>query len=302
MAIGEGHIQGNGGNLRVLSLFSGVGLGDLGLMMAGMDIVGQVEIDGYCQNILKLRWPDVPKWRDIKRVRPEDLPTADLISGGFPCQPFSLAGKQGGTIDDRYLWPEMFRIIKAKKPKYVLGENVPGIIKLGLDEVLSDLEGEGYSIRTFNIPACATDADHKRERIWILGYSGSSESGRLSGIGRKCLFEIGSTSKDVADSNATRQRRESRKKEIEVNVMADTPCHNGKRTVLSRSGRTELTNDCDVAYRERWRGLEPGICRVANGVRNRVDRLRALGNGQHVFTVYEIGRLIMEFNKLGPSR
>ena len=176
--------------MRVLSLFSGGGLGDYGLELAGMEIVGQVEIDDYCQKILKLRWPDVPKWRDIREVKGEEVVKTvgrvDLISGGFPCQPFSVAGKQRGKQDDRYLWPEMFRVVSEVKPAYVLGENVPGIIKSALDQVLSDLESIGYTCQAFTIPACAVDAPHRRDRLWVVGYNvADSESIRTQGRIRK---------------------------------------------------------------------------------------------------------------------
>ena len=162
--------------MKVDSLFSGGGLGDYGLELAGMEITWQVEKDDYCQKILKLRWPHVPKWKDIKQVDPGELPAVDLISGGFPCQPFSVAGKRQGEKDDRNLWPQMFRIIEAIRPAFVLAENVPGLIPVYLDKVLSDLEGIGYSWEAFVVPACAFDAPHRRDRLWIVGYSIGSVS------------------------------------------------------------------------------------------------------------------------------
>lgn len=161
--------------MRVLSLFSGGGLGDLGFMAAGMEIVGQVEIDTYCQKILSLRWPDVPKWQDIREVKGEEVKAkcgaVDLICGGFPCQPFSVAGKQEGTGDNRYLWPEMSRVISEVKPAWIVAENVPGIIPLALDDVLDDLEAKGYKTLTLVFPAHAFGAPHRRDRLWIVGYA-----------------------------------------------------------------------------------------------------------------------------------
>lgn len=160
-----------------LSLFSGIGGLDIAAEMAGFKTVGQCEWADYQTKILEQHWPDVPRWRDIRELTKESfyertgLRTVDVISGGFPCQPFSVAGKRGSEKDDRFLWPEMLRVIRELRPTWVLGENVPGIINLALDTVLSDLENEEYSCQTFIVPACGVDAPHKRERIAILAHA-----------------------------------------------------------------------------------------------------------------------------------
>ncbi|GAI01857.1 unnamed protein product, partial [marine sediment metagenome] len=128
--------------------------------------------DEYCQKVLRKHWPDVPIIGDIKDVKGEEYRgAATLITGGFPCQPVSVAGKRKGKADDRWLWPEMFRVIKDVKPPWVVGENVDGIIRLGLEDVLVDLEGEGYEVRVFNIPACGVYAPHRRYRVFIVANS-----------------------------------------------------------------------------------------------------------------------------------
>lgn len=160
-----------------LSLFSGIGGLDLAAEWAGITTVGQCEWADYPTKVLEKHWPDVPRWRDIRTLTGESfyertgLRTVDIISGGFPCQPFSVAGKQRGKEDDRYLWPEMVRVIKELRPTWVIGENVAGIVKMALPDILFELEACGYRTRTFLIPACAVGARHRRYRVAIVGYS-----------------------------------------------------------------------------------------------------------------------------------
>ena len=161
--------------MKHLSLFSGIGGLDLAAEMAGFATVGQCEWADYPTKVLEKHWPDVPRWRDIRTLTGESfyektgIRTVDVISGGFPCQPFSVAGKRRGKEDDRYLWPEMLRVISELRPTWVVGENVAGIVNMALDQVYSDLENEGYSVQALIIPACAVDAPHRRDRCAIVG-------------------------------------------------------------------------------------------------------------------------------------
>lgn len=163
--------------LTHLSLFSGIGGLDLAAEWAGFETVGQCEWADYPTLVLEKHWPEVPRWRDIRTLTKESfyerakLWTVDIVSGGFPCQPFSVAGKRRGAEDDRYLWPEMLRVISELRPSWVVGENVAGIVSMELDQVLSDLEGIDYTCQAFIIPACAVNAPHRRNRVAIVAHS-----------------------------------------------------------------------------------------------------------------------------------
>ena len=182
--------------LKTLDLFSGIGGFARGLEATDFfETSCFIEQEPYCQAVLRYHWPDVPVLGDIRDVRRSDLPDPDpdVICGGFPCQPFSHAGRQQAQDDPRHLWPEMFRLIRECRPTWVVGENVAGIISLGLDEVLSDLESEGYATRTFNIPACAVGAPHIRQRIWIVAHadSQSEPDGAFDGNARQRQLGFG---------------------------------------------------------------------------------------------------------------
>ena len=162
--------------LRMLDLFSGIG----GFSYAGEKLVGGYETVAFCeydkheQKVLRKHWPDTEIIDDVRELANDAdrfRGLVDIVVGGYPCQPFSLAGVRRGDKDDRHLWPEMLRIIQAVRPTWVIGENVAGHISMGLDEVLSDLEAEGYQARCFVIPAVAADARHRRDRCWVVGYS-----------------------------------------------------------------------------------------------------------------------------------
>ena len=161
--------------LKVLDLFSGIGGFALGLDSTGFfETVKFVEKDKYCQKVLRKNFPNIPIEEDIKNVEGKEY-SADVVVGGFPCQPFSVAGKQKGTNDDRYLWPEMLRLIREIKPEFVIGENVQGIINLQngmvLRQVQDELESEGFEVQCFLIPASGIGAWHQRYRVWIVGHS-----------------------------------------------------------------------------------------------------------------------------------
>jgi DNA (cytosine-5)-methyltransferase 1 len=155
--------------VRHLDLFSGIGGFALAAQwVGGIDTVAFCEIDPWARRVIAKNFPNVPIHDDVKTLDPSKYGTIDIITGGYPCQPFSLAGSRQGEKDDRHLWPPMLEIIKRARPSWVLAENVVGHITMGIDQVLADLESEGYAATAVVIPACAVDARHRRERVWIV--------------------------------------------------------------------------------------------------------------------------------------
>lgn len=165
-----------------LSLFTGIGGLDLAAEMAEFETVGQCEWAEFPRKILEKHWPNVPKWKDIKTLTGENfyeqtgLRTVSVISGGFPCQPHSVIGKRQAENDERHLWPEFCRVIRELQPRFVVGENVNGLLSTIHESVCTDLENEGYEVRTFCVPAYAVAAPHERYRVLIVGIS-KGESG-----------------------------------------------------------------------------------------------------------------------------
>lgn len=193
--------------------------------------------------------------RDIRRLDGSLYRGVWLITGGFPCQPYSVAGKRGGSKDDRALWPEMLRVINQSRPTWVLGENVPGLITMELDRCLSDLEAIGYSCRPFVVPACAVNAKHRRDRVWIVAHSDSDK--RKRGFCQTGPQQYRDKSQDGGEAVADCNGHGLEEWEI---ITGD----NG-------SQQSPLERGC------RWEP-EPNVGRVASRVPNRSHRLRGLGN------------------------
>jgi DNA (cytosine-5)-methyltransferase 1 len=302
--------------MNVLDLFSGIGGFSLGLERAGMHTVAFCERDEYCRAVLRKHWPDVPCFDDIHTIDADGLDRLgriDLVCGGFPCQPFSVAGEQKGKADDRHLWPEMCRVIALARPAWVIGENVAGLIAMALDDVLADLEGLGYTARTFVIPAAAVGAPHRRDRLWIVATNTDragvrQQSGRSEGAHGEGSLQPGDdgTQGNATDSNS--ERLEGRDSEVMRERRAERPArpssspdvadtasagplpaalagvHRGEEGTRSRNGEPQ---------RQGWWSAEPDVGRVAHGVPKRVDRLRCLGNAVVPQIPEIIGRAIM---------
>ena len=303
--------------LKVLDLFSGIGGFSLGLeRTGGFETVAFCEIEPFPRRVLAKHWPEVPCYEDVRELTGADIGPVDVICGGYPCQPFSSAGKRQGAADDRHLWPEFMRLVAELRPAWVIGENVAGHISMGLDDVLADLEAEGYACRTFVIPACAVGAPHRRDRVWTVAHrdgergtpvrgqcqavEGQGFGGRIERIGSvsDAQREVsnGSAGKnpgDVADTigggrqgqgqpfNAIDQAAHGKGQTVE-------PVNGGQRServAESRMGRMADGFSC-------WLD-EPGE-RVKAGVKDRAPRLKALGNAVHPDIPMMIGRAILK--------
>ena len=228
----------------------------------------------------------IPIISDIRDFEGTKWRGATLLTGGFPCQPFSVAGKRGGKEDNRYLWPEMFRVIKEAKPRWVLGENVTGIVNMALEQVCLDLESEGYEVQPIIIPACAVNAPHRRDRVWILGRR-----------------------KDVDDSEGggrgVRHSKYKQKNKREVNALAntDSDAPDPDRKGLQRCGKSEqYTRKCLIGQEDweiSWPEVATRLCRVDDGIPSRVDRLKCLGNAIVPAVAFQIIKGIAEIEKGG---
>ena len=274
--------------MKVLDLFSGIGGFSLGLEWAGMSTVAFCERDPYCTTILNKHWPDTPVHSDVRNLDGKDYADSiDVVCGGFPCQPFSTAGLKRGSEDDRHLWPEMLRIIRESKPRWVIGENVSGFINMALDDVSLDLESEGYEVRPFVLPACAVDARHRRDRVFIIAHVAHSHGeGELQQEGLE--HEVGRWSGDSG-------------KESESVAHAHNEGLQGWSQTKDSASEGEITIEQSPRFGESCRGrdwpAEPTIPRMAHGVPNRVDRVKALGNAVVPQLIQAIGELVLAADK-----
>jgi len=341
--------------MRHLDLFSGIG----GFALAAgwvwgnsHKIVAFCEIDKFCQKVLKKHWPAVPICEDIRNLTNEKIianatgkrlcrrcenrteqqssmpgqDTAedeqiDLLTGGFPCQPFSCAGKRRGKDDDRALWPEMLRVIKAVKPQWVIGENVAGFVNMALEECCLDLEMEGYEVQPYIIPACAVNAPHRRDRVWIIAHNGNGDSrqGRLAGEKYSGGFEDGKKTKtssiacgqnsggsDVADTADTGDESLRRERKDPVFQDACDSIRNGLSRNARRGSGQEFEDgfaqDANRKWSRPWLEVAAELCGVDDGLpaeldglklsksKHRENRLKSLGNA----IVPQVAMVIMQ--------
>jgi len=323
--------------VKVLSLFSGIGGLDLACEAAGMEIVAFSEIEPYACEILKKRWSQVANLGDVRNITGDLLGNAgigekeiDVVVGGFPCQPFSVIGRRQGKEDFRFLWPEFARVVQEVRPVWVVAENVPGILDLAIDDVLSDLESQGYSAGAFVYPASAVGAPHRRERVFVVAYSESERRERMWSLRKqepekhvqkeKINWICGRSGKfsgrmwRTPDAHCDRgscsdgkmQSKLSNKLPISIN---DQVRHSGNRGSLNPDwveclmgfpiGWTDVSCEEPLpwpgwpapAFEDQFE-YEPPT--PAENVRNRAKRLRCLGNAVVPQQAYPIFRSIVE--------
>lgn len=251
------------------SLFSGIGGFDLAAEWAGIENIFQVEKDKYCQSVLNKNFPKSTLYGDIKEFDAKEYKeSVDIISGGFPCQPFSHAGKKRGNKDDRYLWDEMFRVISECKPEWVIAENVYGLISIGtgmvLEKVLTDLESQNFEVQTFIIPACGKNAPHRRDRTWIIANSKSN--------GDRLNKKREGMSRD--EYSGPRWKRMGNKSKKRTKTVAE------------------------VSWEKEWIDNASRLCGTSDGIPDRLDAskaIKAMGNAIVPQLAYEI---FMSINKV----
>lgn len=293
--------------MRKLSLFSGIGGIDLAAHWAGMETVAFCEREPFPQKVLRKHWPGLPIYDDVCTLTAEKLKedgiigpgrTIDIISGGYPCQPFSHAGKRQGKEDDRHLWPEVHRLLQEIRPRWFVGENVAGHVTLGLDDVLSDLGDIGYTAQPFVIPSSAVGAPHRRDRVFIVAHSSSFRS-QTEGSEQQTTRTSGISS-DVAHPNDKRMEGCEDTRGISCNRSKrrtkharGCSTHEARRSAESILGGV-LDGLSDWLDRYQWpagQGAEQYDWeppRVATGVKDRVGRLKALGNAVNPVQIYPI--------------
>ena len=280
--------------LKVLDLFSGIGGFSLGLESTGFfETVAFCEKDDFCKKVLQKHWGDIKIYDDIRSI--DDEIQADVITGGFPCQSFSQAGLQKGRADDRFLWNEMFDVIKKVKPRWVIGENVQGIINIEqgmvLKQVQDDLEGIGFEVQCIVIPASGIGAWHQRKRVWILANNLSKPKsirhrGRYS---KRCKNE------EWAFLPREQEGGEMGSKTKRCSNVSDT---NKQRTQVQTKGKQPSIKLSGSKSKETWWETESRICGVPDGVsygvdRDRTKRIKALGNSIVPQIARQLGLAIM---------
>ena len=290
--------------LNVLDLFSGIGGFSVGLEATGkFKTIGFCEQDKFCQKVLRKHWSDVPIYEDIKKLDAKKI-TADIITSGFPCQPISIAGKQKGKDDDRFLVPEMLRVVKEVKPRWFIAENVSNLINISdgqiLQELHNSLESQGFEVQTFNISASSQGAWHKRSRVWIVAANTNS---RLS-IGeneevqaRWNTFDNGSSA-DVSDSNSRLRRgrgAELKSRENEVREFYSKEEEQSEQHIRSKA----VGHNVILGETKDWWQTFSKLYRIPHGIqygldKDRANRIKALGNSICPPIITEIGKAIIK--------
>jgi DNA (cytosine-5)-methyltransferase 1 len=315
--------------MRHLDLFSGIG----GFAVAVEAVWPNsqhifCDNDSYCKNLLKLRFPNSKIYGDIKEIKfiadtdwdglqkqrkkqqaggHRQLLEVDILTGGFPCQPFSQAGKRRGTDDDRYLWPEMFRVIQIAKPRWVITENVRGLLTMQggmvFEQVCSDLESAEYQVQPFIIPAVAVNAPHRRDRIWFVASNSKSERSRR-GTGKECRTEKWT----VEQSQQKGREIRSESKRCFGDIAYSKSRKSGEPAEQKR--RKDFKRG---SWKRSWLEVAAELCGVDDGIpakldgselsksRHRIERLKALGNAIVPQVAIEIMKAIKQADEAGST-
>jgi DNA (cytosine-5)-methyltransferase 1 len=298
--------------LKHIDLFSGIGGFSLAFdSTQKIETVAFCEIEEYPQKVLKKNFPGVPIYNDITELvknestRPiwgqgkwQDL-ECDILTGGYPCQPFSQAGKRKGEEDDRHLWPFMLEIIKQKRPKFIVAENVAGHITLGLDNVLFDLESEGYSARAVVLPASSVNAHHRRDRVWIIAQDKLEYTDSLrceqhneaeketQGRGTETSIESGST--DVADSERLGLKKRATQSEEFKGEKTSNQSNNSSKRCAVREPSNDVADSDSKGLEGQW-AEDNGIQERNITAENSQERQRSLDQQRIEFESYLGGR------------
>ena len=327
--------------MRHVDLCSGIGGFALGFQWAGLSEPQLFcDIEPWCRKILQQHWPNVPVASDVKELASDPerfVPDCDILTAGYPCQPFSFAGQRKGEEDDRHIWPYILKIVASKRPTWCVFENVYGHISLGLDTVLSDLEREGYSTRTFVVPACGVNAPHKRNRVWIVAHTDNprqssgegeprtSQEGDNTGWVRPNVSDTDSIGlQEHGHSEPTVTVGEGSSNGSNTSGSRLSGNHRGRSEQLTQDTRQDVPNPTGIGVQGLWasweqeshphegqevslcdsqRGrqtiwdVEPNVGRVANGIPKRVDRIKGLGNAIVPQIAQRIAWTIKEISK-----
>jgi len=282
-----------------VDLCSGIGGFALGFERAGLSKPVQFcDIEPWSRRVLSKHWPDVPIAEDVKELARDpdrNVFDCDILSAGYPCQPFSVAGNQKGAEDDRHIWPYIREIVAHKRPAWCVFENVYGHIGLGLDQVLFDLESEGYTSRTFVVPACGVDAPHRRDRLWIVADADSNDGRHISSTKsseRETRLEYrgGGDGQPVRETEQIVANTDDERSQGRLYRGSDTQRQDqyGYTGCGSAVDRQPIQNE--------W-ATEPSVGRVAHGIPRRVDRLRGLGNAIVPQIAQRIGETIRKIEE-----
>lgn len=284
--------------MRHLGLFEGIGGFSLAVRWMGWKTVAWCEINPFCQKVLRHHFPEAKEHYDITTT---DFTIyrgkIDLITGGFPCQPYSVAGKRKGTEDDRHLWPQMLRAIREVRPRWVVGENVPGLVNwdggVVFEQVQADLENEGYEVQPYILPACGVEAWHKRDRIWIIAYSDLCNDSRTArsneaapkkkGISKRNEIQQPSFADNFRTYTHNGSQRNKRSIKKAIQVLRGIQSGEDGRIYADIAGRPNLST--------------PILCRSYDGIPGGVDSVRAYGNAIVPQVAFQIFKAIEQFNK-----